>query len=137
GGSFFKYRANGEVLIKSGPYPIVAAKSYGKGRVGALSYVEEGFTPQSINPVETKIYWDYWEYQYSLLARSILWAAGREGDLRIDELNAGPSSITAKLKSGTSRRIQIEIDGKNEFGQALGSHRATKALGAGENLIEI
>ena len=68
GGSFYKYRANGEVLIKSGAYPIVAAKNYGKGRVVALAYTEEGFTPQSIDPVETKIYWNYWEYQYSLLA---------------------------------------------------------------------
>jgi hypothetical protein len=51
GGSFYKYRANGEVLIKSGAYPIVAAKNYGQGRVVALAYTEEGFTPQSIDPV--------------------------------------------------------------------------------------
>jgi len=63
GGSFYKYRANGEVLIKSGAYPIVAAKTYGKGRVVALGYTEEGFTPQSINPVEMRVYWKYWEYQ--------------------------------------------------------------------------
>ena len=40
GGSFYKYRANGEVLIKSGAHPIVAAKNYGKGRVVALGYTE-------------------------------------------------------------------------------------------------
>src|SRR6185295_19039205 len=88
GGSFYRYRAKGEVLIKSGPNPIVAVKNYGKGRVVALGYVEEGFTPKSINPVETKIYWDYWEYQYALLARSILWAAGRETSVSINSLNA-------------------------------------------------
>ena len=93
GGSFYKYRANGEVLIKSGAYPIVAAKNYGKGRVVALGYTEEGFTPQSIDPVETKIYWNYWEYQYSFLARSILWASGREVDVRIKELTAKSDSI--------------------------------------------
>ena len=43
-----------------------------------MAYVEEGFTPQSINPIETRIYWDYWEYQYSLLARAVLWAAGKK-----------------------------------------------------------
>ena len=96
GGSFYKYRANGDVLIKSGAYPIVAAKNYGKGRVVALAYTEEGFTPQSINPVETKIYWDYWEYQYSLLARSILWASAREVDVRIKELTAKSDSIQAE-----------------------------------------
>jgi hypothetical protein len=137
GGSFYKYRADGEVLIKSGAYPIVAAKTYGKGRVVALAYTEEGFTPQSVNPVETKIYWDYWEYQYSLLARSILWASGREADVRINELTAGAASIKFSLKSSAPRRIQIEIDGRSEFGQALGSHRTTKDLVAGETLIQV
>ncbi len=137
GGSFYKYRANGEVLIRSGAYPIVAAKTYGKGRVVALGYTEEGFTPQSISPVETKIYWDYWEYQYSLLARSILWASRREPDVRINELTAGSASIKLNLKSSAPRRIEIEIDGRNAFGQALGSQRQTKDLVAGETLIEI
>jgi len=63
GGSFYKYRANGDVLIKSGTNPIVAVKNYGKGRVVALAYTEEGFTPQSVNPTDAKIYGDYWEYQ--------------------------------------------------------------------------
>lgn len=137
GGSFYKYRANGEVLIKSGAHPIVAAKNYGKGRVVALGYTEEGFTPQSINPVEMRIYWNYWEYQYSLLARSILWASGREVDVHINELTATSDSIKLSVKSTTARRIAIEIDGTNEFGQTLGSHRTTKDLTTGENLIEI
>ncbi len=137
GGSFYKYRAAGEVLIRSGAYPIVAAKTYGKGRVIALAYTEEGFTPLSVNPVETKIYWDYWEYQYSLLARAILWASGREAGVRIDALTADASSIKLNLKSTAPRRIQIEIDGKNEFGQAFGPHRTTKDLIAGETSVEI
>src|SRR6267143_5009174 len=137
GGSFYKYRADGEVLIKSGAYPIVAAKSYGKGRVVALGYAEEGFTPQSVNPVETRLYWDYWEYQYSLLARSILWASGREAEVRINELTAGPASIKLNLKSNKTRRIEIEVDGKNEFGEPLGSHRTIRDLMAGDTLIEI
>jgi len=137
GGSFYKYRANGDVLIKSGAHPILAVKNYGKGRVVALGYTEEGFTPQSIDPVETRIYWNYWEYQYSLLARSILWASGREVDVRINDLTATSDSIKLGVKSTTARRIAIEIDGANEFGQALGSHRTTKDLTAGETLIEI
>jgi hypothetical protein len=137
GGSFYKYRANGEVLIKSGAHPIVAAKNYGKGRVVALGYTEEGFTPESINPVEMRIYWNYWEYQYSLLARSILWASGREVDVRINELTATSNSIKLIVRSTTLRHIAIEIDGTNEFGQTLGSHRTTKDLVPGETVIEI
>ena len=78
----------------------------------ALGYTEEGFTPQSINPVETKIYWDYWEYQYSLLARSILWASGREANVRINELTADARPPSSSIvKSTAARRIEIEIDG--------------------------
>jgi hypothetical protein len=137
GGSFYKYRANGDVLIKSGDYPVIAAKTYGKGRVVALGYTEEGFTPQSINPVETKVYWDYWEYQYSLLARSILWASGREPEVGINSLTAADSGLKLALRSNSPRRVEIEISGKNEFGQSFGSRRLSHDLAAGENLIEI
>ncbi len=137
GGSFYKYRANGEVLIKSGTNPIVAVKSYGKGRVVALAYIEEGFTPQSINPTETKIYWDYWEYQYSLLARSILWAAGREAAVEIKSLTASDTAIKLSLSSNARQSVEIETSGKNEFGQMLGSSRVSQALAPGDNLIEI
>jgi hypothetical protein len=137
GGSFYKYRANGEVLIKSGAYPIVAVKSYGKGRVVALGYAEEGFTPQSVNPVETRLYWNYWEYQYSLLARSILWASGRETEVRINALTASDLGIKLDLKSNAPRRVEIEVAGRNEFGQPLGSRLNRKDLVAGENQIDI
>src|SRR5437773_6897283 len=137
GGPFYKYRANGDVLIKSGAYPIVAVKNYGKGRVVALGYVDEGFTPKSVDPVETKTYWDYWEYQYGLLARSILWATGREVGVRIGALSAGPSALKLALVSNVPRRVEIEVAGNNEFGQALDSRRVSQNLAAGNNVIEI
>ena len=46
---------------------MLAVKTYGKGRVVAFAYVEDGFLPEAIDPVKTRTYWDYWEYQYSLL----------------------------------------------------------------------
>src|SRR4030095_6355798 len=103
GGSFYRYRAQGDVLIKSGPNPIVAVKNYGKGRVVALAYVEEGFTPKSIDPNEEKIYWDYWEYQYSLLARSLLWASGRDIPVRIQSLTANDRELSLSLSSPAKR----------------------------------
>jgi len=137
GGSFYKYRAKGDVLIKSGTYPIVAVKNYGKGRVVALAYTEEGFTPQSINPTDTKIYWDYWEYQYSLLARSILWAAGRETAVQIKSLTASDTAVKLSLSSNTRQLVEIEVSGKNEFGQRFGSGHVSQALMPGDSLIEI
>jgi len=137
GGSFYQYKPRGDVLIKSGANPILAVKNYGKGRVVAMAYVEEGFTPQSINPTENKIYWDYWEYQYSLLARSLLWASGREIPVRIKSLDAGDAGLKLSLSSSNEQSVQIEVTGKNEFGQALGSTRVDKLLRPGSNSIDI
>ncbi|HVQ36713.1 MAG TPA: beta-galactosidase trimerization domain-containing protein, partial [Pyrinomonadaceae bacterium] len=137
GGSFYKYRSTGDVIIKSGQHPLAAVKPYGKGRVVALAYLEEGFTPQSVNPVETKTYWDYWEYQYALLIRSVLWAAGREGNLRISSLAADGRGVTLSLKSDAPRRVEIEVSGKSEFGQQLGTAIVNRELLAGDNSIEV
>ena len=137
GGSFYQYKAQGTVLIKSGEHPVLAVKNFGKGRVVAMAYVEEGFTPQSINPNETKIYWDYWEYQYSLLARSLLWAAGRETPVSIESLTASNSGLKVALSVASQTSVQIEVTGRNEFGQSLGSTRVDKSLAAGSNSIVI
>ena len=137
GGSFYRYRSKGSVLIKSGNNPILSVSNYGKGRVVSMAYVEEGFTPQSINPIETKIYWDYWEYQYSLLARAVLWAAGRGTPIKIASLTANESGVKLFLDASSQQSVQIEVNGRNEFGQSLGSTSLDKTLSRGPNSIEI
>jgi len=138
GGSFYRYKSRGDVLIKSGAHPIMSVSNYGKGRVVAMAYLEEGFTPQSINPIENKIYWDYWEYQYSLLARALLWAAGRNTPVRIQSLTASEDNgLELSLNASSQQAVQIEVNGRNEFGQALGSATIEKVLHSGSNAIEI
>ena len=137
GGAFYKYRSAGDVIIRSGQHPVAAVKNFGKGRVVAFAYVEEGFTPQSVNPVETKTYWDYWEYQYALLGRAMLWAAGREGGVRIASLSADAGAIKLSLASDATRWVEIEINGKGEFGQSLGSARMNREIAAGANSVAV
>jgi len=137
GGSFYRYKSKGDVLIKSGAHPIMSVSNYGKGRVVAMAYIEEGFTPQSINPIENKIYWDYWEYQYSLLARAVLWAAGRNTPVRIQSLIADQDEVKLLLNAASQQSVKIEVNGHNEFGQALGSTTVDKVLHSGANAVEI
>lgn len=137
GGSFYRYKARGDVLIKSGAHPIMSVSNYGKGRVVAMAYLEEGFTPQSINPIENKIHWDYWEYQYSLLARALLWAAGRNTPVRIQSLSASEDGLKLSLNASSQQAVEIEVNGHNEFGQALGSTTVASVLTPGANAIEI
>ncbi len=69
------------MLLKSGDYPIAAVTTYGKGRVVAFAYIEDGFIPSGVDPLGSAeeegfsaagdpsaygIYWNYWEYYYSL-----------------------------------------------------------------------
>jgi hypothetical protein len=137
GGSFYRYQSKGTVLIKSGSHPIVSVSNYGKGRVVAMAYVEEGFTPQSIDPIETKIYWNYWEYQYSLLTRALLWAAGRDIPVRIESLSANEEGLKLSLNTSSQQSVRIEVNGRNEFGQALGSTTIEKVLSSGSNRIDV
>ncbi|PYQ22906.1 MAG: hypothetical protein DMF79_05045 [Acidobacteria bacterium] len=102
GGRFYKYEARGEVLVQAGGYPVVAVKAYGKGRVVAFAQVGDGFIPEPVDPVASRAYWDYWEYQYALLARAVLWAARGEGDLRIEAAKA--SRGRARSRSRWRRR---------------------------------
>ena len=137
GGSFYRYQPKGDVLIKSGNLPILGVRNYGKGRVVAMAYVEEGFTPQSIDPIENKLYWNYWEYQYSLLARAVLWAAGRSVPVHIESLTGSETGLKLALNAANQQTVRIEVNGRNEFGQSLGSTSVDKTLSSGSNSIEI
>ena len=85
--SNFVYRAEpgAQVLVegKSG-HPVIAVKPFGKGRVVAFTYRDTGlswFMPMSARGHFTDV---YWEYFYSLLCRSLIWAAGREPGAPVD-----------------------------------------------------
>ena len=89
-----RYTDAGEVLARADRYPLVAVGDYGDGRVVALGYntswqgpgsYANGLTPW-IQFAPTRF--DYWEYYHSLLARSMVWAAGRVPDPRIVSLAA-------------------------------------------------
>ncbi len=148
----YKYRLgkDSDALV-TGPNgePIVATKMFGKGRVVALGYVNTGFSPMiDWNMATTRAVPDdhWWEYFYSLLGRSILWAAHREPSLAFGPLAREPHSGTlgasAQLSASIENRAEpivarltvaeSDVWGKKE--QTL--ERAVK-LRAGQNLFEL
>ncbi|HSD66809.1 MAG TPA: hypothetical protein VLF95_08920, partial [Vicinamibacteria bacterium] len=92
GGRFYRYEAKGDVAIEAAGLPVVATRAYGRGRVVAFATVGDGLIPEAVDPVKTRTYWDYWEYQYSLAARAILWAARGEGPVRFRTLRVTPEA---------------------------------------------
>jgi glycosyl hydrolase family 42 (putative beta-galactosidase) len=138
GGRFYKYEARGNVLLRAAGHPILAVKDYGRGRVVAFAHAGEGFLPDPVDSVATRTYWDYWEYQYSLLARSVLWAARRSSDLRLASVSASESDgIALQVSAAAARDVEIEVRVKTDFGLPLGMHRFRRALGAGHSAVAI
>ena len=136
GQEFYRYQAGGDVIIQAGGRPVAAVKAFGRGRVVAFAQTGEGLVPDPVDPVATRSYGPYWEHQYALLARAIVWAAGREGDLRLRALSATESEgLSLTLATGAARPIEIEIAARSDFGQILGAHRVRRALAAGESQV--
>ena len=141
--AFYEYEVapGAVVIIKSGGRAIAAVGTYGKGRVVAFAFPEEGFLPQSVDPYRTRVYWPYWEYQYSLIARALVWAAGREGGLAMGgtalEAAGGKATLEIMLESDAARKVDNRGGGQERIrrgprdGQGRirrrGGHRARQA----------
>jgi hypothetical protein len=133
GGRFYRYEAKGDVAVEAAGLPVIATRTYGRGRVVAFATVGDGFIPEAIDPVKTRTYWDYWEYQYSLLARAVLWAARGEGSLRIRALTASPEGgLALTLASRVPRTVEVETEVRSEQGAVLGRVTRTSTLPVGE-----
>jgi hypothetical protein len=109
------YRNNqGEVLIKSAKgNPVMAINTYGKGRIVAFSYPERGFLPRIDNPWGTGLQYPYWEYLWSMLARSVVWAANKEPEAFIEQVTRTSEGIGIVLQNKldhASLLIQVTDD---------------------------
>ena len=107
---------SGNVLIKTAQgNPVIAIKNYGKGRVVAMAYEENGFIPKLRNPWETGLHNAYWEYMWSMVSRSVIWAAAKEPQTFISKVVFQSSSFLVnlnKINAGDSLSVEIE----DEFG---------------------
>ena len=77
----FVYRAEpgASVLIQAeSGSPILAVRQFGKGRVVAFGYFNDGISWHMPMAARGHFVDPYWEYFYSLLCRSLIYAAGRD-----------------------------------------------------------
>ena len=98
--------------------PLVVAGELGKGRVVCLNY-NAGWYPERCNklmpnlqpysttraPLPTPDYptFDWWEYTWSLVIKSALWASGRESEVRIEEIAVPVDGTTVTLSLDNAR----------------------------------
>lgn len=133
----FRYRPSGTILAQAGNDPVIGVKNFGKGRVVALGYQNAGFTPQAIDPARTGVTWDYWEYYYNLLVRSVIWAAGKESPVSLAETACDGKALQLKATSDTAREVEIEARVKNQWGETELEFRKAVTLAQGENALAV
>ena len=121
---FADSRATGEVIMQTdgaNPKPILAVKQYGKGRVAAFSYGERGMLPRIGSIFSVDAEYPYWEYLYSMLGRSIIWAAGRDSNSAIESIamdNKGRASIEVSGSTNDGTR-KLEVVFRDGFGEVV------------------
>jgi hypothetical protein len=88
----------GQVLIETeNGTPVLAVRTLGKGRVVAFGCSQRGMIPEVRDLWGTGLHYDYWDYMWSLVARASVWAAGREPDAVIQQLEQDGGRVEVKL----------------------------------------
>jgi len=129
-----------------GGAPVVAVKQYGKGRVVGLAYHNYALFPE-LDIRRGQLKESFWEYFFSLLMRSIIWAAGKEPNLqmtglsvskrRFDHLAVGKPVLNVWV--GNQGRPQIgvvDVVFRNEEGRVEEHVRRSVEFDRGDNETE-
>ena len=111
----YKKVGGGVLMETSQGNPVLAVSKYGKGRVVAFAYPERGFLPRMHDPWETGLHYPYWEYMWSMVARAVVWAAGREPSTNIYSLNYTGQGISAELVN-VPARTSMHFVVRDEYG---------------------
>lgn len=123
--AYYPYKAVGEVIIESeSGMPIAAVKEYGKGRVVAIgyfprdilprdSYSESGSCFDSIRslPKDTTrdVEFDYREYFYGLIYRSMIWAARKESSCVIENTELNNERLSIQLSGDCECELYYRV----------------------------
>ena len=109
-------QASGSILVRTNTGdPVVAVKNVGKGRVLAAAYAQRGLIPLVENQWRACQGGHYWEYMYSLLARALVWAAGKEPEEAVEGLSfpspADPKQLRVTLsgRPGPDRIVEVKV----------------------------
>lgn len=109
-------KVSGEVLVESSQgNPVLAVGRYGEGRVVVLAYPERGLIPRVKDPWETGLHFPYWEYMWSMVARSVVWASGKEPEIVIEDAVRTSRGLDVYLNKPAGN-LSLEIQVTDAFG---------------------
>ncbi len=109
--------AAGQVLLRTASgNPVLAVQTLGKGRVVAFAYTEKGMIPEIHDVFETGLHYPYHDYLWSLVARAVVWAAGREPAAAIREVTCTAAAVEARV-DGAPAGSRLAVTVRNSFGE--------------------
>jgi len=110
-------KPSGQVLIETEKgNPVLAVKSMGKGRVAAFAYNQRGMIPEVPDLWDTGLNYPYHEYMWSLVARTVVWAAGREPEAAIERTERTAKGLKVFL-TGAPANSRLVGRLSDSFGQ--------------------
>ncbi len=142
----YKYRLGQDSkLLVAGPdgEPIVATKSYGRGRVVALGYMNHGLSPDIDWTFLGKQDDHWWEYFYSMLGRSILWAARDNPQIdllpmRVENSKYGKWTLSIQVENRAKvLAANLSVRMVSQWGDDAGGVNKPVRLKHGQNRIAL
>ncbi len=110
-----RFEATGEVLLKTAQgAPVLAVRNVGRGRVVAFGYDQRGMIPDIESVFETGLRYAYHEYLWSLVSRAVIWAAQREPQAAIRDLQLSPNSLRVTL-AGAPEGAEVVVIIRSSF----------------------
>ncbi len=121
--------------------PVVAVKQFGKGRVVGLGYYNYALFPE-LETRRGQLNGTFWEYLFSLLMRSIIWAGRKEPSLQLAGIETPPARLrsskvadlaaTIRLRSGRpAKSAKVEVAFRDELGEVERKTARTVRLAKG------
>jgi len=104
--------------------PLVAIGETGPARVamalteGSLIPGYGKFAPRDGLPVTPPF--DYWEYQYAMMARLIYWAAHKEAPVSLLGITPSASQVEVKVQSAVSGPATLHLTLRDYYGEKIG-----------------
>ncbi|MEN6642108.1 MAG: beta-galactosidase trimerization domain-containing protein [Armatimonadia bacterium] len=135
------YKPNGELLAAttgakaSDRRPLLAVREEGQGRIVCLGYntswqgpgsYSNGLTPWVRNAPQR---FPYWEYHYSLLGKSLLWAARREPETVITSIVSLVDSMPRPAGEAPQRAVRVRIQDAEKARGLQATVRVTDEFG--------
>ena len=146
----YRYRlARGAKALVTGARgkPVVAVKQYGEGRVVGLGYHNYALFPQ-LKTRRGELNENFWEYLFSLLMRSIIWAARKEPAVQLHTIapsaarfaatQRGAGNVTLHVaNAGPAKQVQVSATFCDENREVEGQVTRRVRLPRGETEVSL